>query len=266
MHQRDRRTPQLKWPIAHVEAAGAFTLVELLVVVAIIGVLLAVLIPSLSAARESAKGVACLSNMRSLMQIVVIYSQQNDDSFPSAGLSHGGSQNMLRSWVRQMVLEHGRDDTVLRCPSDESVFWDEPVTTVPPDAGDPSQAGAQPVYRQTSYASNGYTAFSVGDRPAYSKVNLIHRPMKTVFWVELNETTDFASSDHVHPENWWLDPQVQAGQEMQLERHAREANYSLMDTHVETLTFEETYRIDDERSQLPDIVWIHNMYDPEIAR
>jgi hypothetical protein len=206
-----------------------------------------------------------MSNMRSLMQIVFIYCQQNEDTFPSAGLSHGGSQDVPRSWVRQMAVEHKGDDTIVRCPSDESLFWDEPITTVPPDPNEPSQTGPQPIYRQTSYASNGYTAFSVGDRPPYSKMGMIHKPIQTIFWVELNETSDFASSDHVHPENWWIAPRAQAGQEMQLERHSKEANYALMDSHVETLAFEDTYRMNEEESQLPNIVWIHNMYDPEVA-
>ena len=42
--------------------AAGFTLVELLVVVALVAVLLALLMPSLKRARESARRVACLSN------------------------------------------------------------------------------------------------------------------------------------------------------------------------------------------------------------
>ncbi|MEX1017418.1 MAG: prepilin-type N-terminal cleavage/methylation domain-containing protein, partial [Phycisphaeraceae bacterium] len=42
----------------------AFTLIELLVVISIIALLIALLLPALRSARETAKAVACLSNLR----------------------------------------------------------------------------------------------------------------------------------------------------------------------------------------------------------
>lgn len=61
-----------------------FTLIELLVVVGIIALLLAILLPSLSNARESARAAACLSNLRQLAMAAQAYAQVHQDRYPIA--------------------------------------------------------------------------------------------------------------------------------------------------------------------------------------
>lgn len=61
------------------ERARGFTLIELLVVVAIIGLLISILVPSLSAARQRARGVRCLTNLHTLGQGASIYLNENTD-------------------------------------------------------------------------------------------------------------------------------------------------------------------------------------------
>lgn len=56
----------------------AFTLIEILVVVSIIGLLIAILLPTLMRARDSANEMACLSNMRSLIQAQTSYAIDQD--------------------------------------------------------------------------------------------------------------------------------------------------------------------------------------------
>jgi len=60
-----------------------FTLVEMLVVVAIIGVLAALLLPALSRAREQGRRVACTNNLNQIGQSLAMYCINSDDFLPS---------------------------------------------------------------------------------------------------------------------------------------------------------------------------------------
>jgi type II secretory pathway pseudopilin PulG len=72
-------------PHAYARSSGAaFTLVELLVVIGLIGVLIAVLLPTLRSMRESARRTACLSNVRVLTQAALAYASQNRGCLPEA--------------------------------------------------------------------------------------------------------------------------------------------------------------------------------------
>lgn len=62
----------------------AFTLIELLVVVAIIALLLAILLPTLGAARAKGQRVKCESNLRTIGHALQFYLAENRDKFPDA--------------------------------------------------------------------------------------------------------------------------------------------------------------------------------------
>lgn len=60
-----------------------FTLIELLVVIAIIAILAAILFPVFAKAREQARATTCLSNQKQLMLALLMYTGDNDSTFPT---------------------------------------------------------------------------------------------------------------------------------------------------------------------------------------
>jgi prepilin-type N-terminal cleavage/methylation domain-containing protein/prepilin-type processing-associated H-X9-DG protein len=75
-------------PNAHSARSRGFTLVELLVVIGIIALLIAVLMPALSRARESANLVKCAANLREIGQACLMHANEHKQHFPPAGLIH----------------------------------------------------------------------------------------------------------------------------------------------------------------------------------
>ncbi len=70
------------------KTARKFTLIELLVVIAIIAVLAAMLLPALSKAREKARAISCVGNMKQSMMYVFIYADDNEGMITTDNWGH----------------------------------------------------------------------------------------------------------------------------------------------------------------------------------
>ena len=95
---------------------NGFTLIELLVVVAIIGILMAILLPVLSRTRDSARGAACASNLKQIIMGLVMYANENSDEFPSDTTYIGVSPAMKA--LNLIYPQYVNNKGVFNCPSD----------------------------------------------------------------------------------------------------------------------------------------------------
>jgi len=92
----------------------AFTLVELLVVVAIISLLVSILLPTLGKAKEQARIVICLTNLKGLNLAFTYYTGENNEWYPQGS----GSGGCPPTWDHILQPDYQQFD-MLHCPSDK---------------------------------------------------------------------------------------------------------------------------------------------------
>lgn len=104
-----------------IKKISGFTLIELLVVIAIIAILAAILFPVFAQAREKARQISCVSNMKQIGLSILQYVQDNDERYPF-------SQSLQGTWdvVTQPYMKNGQQAStngwdmlggVYSCPS-----------------------------------------------------------------------------------------------------------------------------------------------------
>jgi prepilin-type N-terminal cleavage/methylation domain-containing protein len=117
----------------------AFTLIELLTVLAVVALLVALLLPALSGASEKANGIQCLNNSRQIAVAWMLYAENHDGRLPS-NLDSIDNQGVLVNWVagtmhrrvdatntailtdphQSLIAPYIKVVRAFKCPSDET--------------------------------------------------------------------------------------------------------------------------------------------------
>jgi prepilin-type N-terminal cleavage/methylation domain-containing protein len=97
----------------------AFTLIELLVVIAIIAILAALILPSLSQAKQKAWTTNCSSNLKQIGVGMRIFADENQDLYPESGgvitWNPAVSDSATNAWMEQ-IFTYVRNTNVYHCP------------------------------------------------------------------------------------------------------------------------------------------------------
>jgi prepilin-type N-terminal cleavage/methylation domain-containing protein/prepilin-type processing-associated H-X9-DG protein len=98
----------------HRNRKTAFTLIEMLVVIAVIAILAAILFPVFAQAREKARQASCLSNVKNLASAILMYAQDYDERLPLGSYTLPTGSKLR--WAGQ-IQPYAKNLQIFTCPS-----------------------------------------------------------------------------------------------------------------------------------------------------
>ena len=246
---------------------AAFTLVELLIVMAIIGVLAGFLVPTVMTAMENAYRVECQSNLKQIATSVINYTTDYKGGIPPTYIEDTGLYwcNLLAKRglpaTNTAELDENQPSgqhSVLLCPSSTSLrvkpgdSWDKP---------DPDQRQAQGWYRlgnnefQTdcSYYWNGYVGTDAVSRERFPSLSVNYSNPQDIQIHDISEIAQRSATAMVMDGVFFQEdsadkPQRIAARHRGTAGEYRLTNIAFYDTHVESLDR-------DPRGESGEIAW-----------
>jgi len=226
----------------------AFTLIELLIVIAILVLLLAILLPGLSLAKAKAREVACLSNLRQLQACAKLYSMDYDGFLPpnrhvynihTGGPSEGWRDDM--TWCaglapfdtttgnieRALLFPYNRSTGIYRCPAD--------LSRVKTEDGQLLSMRRTRSYN-LSQSINGYPyTDKTSYPPSFAKEHEIDDPSPAhlLFFVGVHEGGILDSHFGIPPRGPTFDRDPPRWWDLPTGRHSQGGSLSFADGHVE---------------------------------
>ncbi|MGE9291967.1 MAG: type II secretion system protein [Puniceicoccales bacterium] len=210
-------------------ATVAFTLIELLVCISVLGLLTAILLPALSNARSGADQTASASKMRDLGQAVLLYSQENEGTFPRSW--HSAGANREPGWAQSIAPFMGASDAEIS--SEWARTFNRYFRAPDDDNIDPYlYSYGFNVHFELNPEGDDY----VGSPQTWRKVSLVPNPSNTVLIARIQPVR---FSDHFMCHLWGG---IAAAQNVvNHDVYQDQANYLFVDGHVELLALEETF-------------------------
>jgi prepilin-type N-terminal cleavage/methylation domain-containing protein len=170
----------------NVNAAKGFTLLELLLVVAVIAILAALLLPALGRAKAKAQRPTCVNNLRQISLGVRMYADDSSDAFPPP--KHDFPPDAFTAYTKLMKNYLGMTGAsaerakLFDCPADTFYYYDKDRI--------PESLYSQASHYYSSYGFNGGN-FPMGEPPvprwpgiAGRKLSSIKEPVKTALVME----------------------------------------------------------------------------------